>query len=109
MIGVLVLWGIVDGYRRVIPRTLAICGFDAAVLRAVLLITATAILFVYYALPAIWESDAISRFMGWTSMLLAPVVLVLGWRRIVPTTTGPGRVDLDTPIDTTIDTPMEKA
>lgn len=109
VIGVLVLWGIVDGYRRVIPRTLAICGFDAAVLRAMVLLTATAILFVYYALPAIWESDVISRFMGWTSMLLAPVVLVLTWRRIVPTPTGPAVFDLHPPSNTSIDTPMEKA
>lgn len=83
IVGPLVLWATVDCYRRVIPRTLAICRFETPAQRAVVLVVATLVMFACYALPAFWESDPISNFMAGTSVLLVPVVLVLTWRPIV--------------------------
>lgn len=81
--GALVLWAIVDGYRRVIPRAAAVGRFDTPTLRGILLTAATLVLFAYYAMPALEESDPVSLFMGGTSLLLVPVVLLLTWRPIV--------------------------
>ena len=84
--GALVLWAIMDGYRWVVPRAMSLCGFHTPALRGILLTVATLLLFGYYAMPALEEADPVSLFMGRTSLLLVPVVLVLTWRRIVPGT-----------------------
>jgi hypothetical protein len=47
------------------------------------LFAATATLFGYFAIPALEETDPVSLFMGRTSLLLIPVVLVATSRRAV--------------------------
>lgn len=83
VVGVLVLVGMVDAYRRVLPHAAAVSGFSTPTLRAILLILTTLLMFAYYALPALWESDPVSQFLGGTSILLTAVVLVLAWRPVV--------------------------
>lgn len=83
VVGTLVLWATVDGYRKVIPQTAVVCGFSTPTLRGVLLVIATLLMFTYYALPALWEQDPVSKFLGGTSILLTALVLVLAWRPVV--------------------------
>lgn len=79
-----VLWVLVDLYRSVLPRVLDLCGFaDLRVARALVLVAGTAVLFGYFAIPALEETDPVSQFLGRTSLLLIPVVLVATWRRVV--------------------------
>lgn len=41
------------------------------------------VLFGYFAVPALEEPDPVSQFLGRTSLLLVPVVLVAAGRRLV--------------------------
>ncbi|MBN9108299.1 MAG: hypothetical protein J0I34_05915 [Pseudonocardia sp.] len=97
----LVVWGTADLYRRVLPTVLERVGFARAE-RAVLLVVATASFFGYFAIPALEESDPVTLFLGRTSLLLIPIVVVATWRRVVGTPTG------DDPV-TTVPTPAEPA
>jgi hypothetical protein len=83
IIGALVLCAIVDFYRTVLPQSLDAGGIDASVGRGIVLVTATALLFAYFAIPGLAQSDNVSLFIGRTSLLLVPVVILLNWRRIV--------------------------
>lgn len=82
--GYLVLWVIVDFYRSVTPFSLKVFGFEpVTVARAFVLISATLWLFGYFAVPALLENDPVSLFMGRTSLLMIPGVLLATWRRNV--------------------------
>jgi len=83
IVGTLVLCVIVDFYRTVLPQSLDASGIDAPVGRGIVLATATALLFAYFAIPGLAQSDNVSLFIGRTSLLLVPVVIVSNWRRIV--------------------------
>ncbi|MTD14635.1 hypothetical protein GIS00_11845 [Nakamurella sp. YIM 132087] len=84
VVGALVLWTIVDLFRTVLPKAVVRFGFEAhPVARAAVLVTVVLVLFGYYAIPALEESDPVSLFMGRTSLLLVPVVLIATWRRCV--------------------------
>lgn len=81
---VVVLWAVVDLYRTVWPAVLGRVGFaDLRLPRAIVLVLGTAVLFGYFAIPALEESDAVSQFLGRTSLLLIPVVIVVAGRRLV--------------------------
>lgn len=80
----LVLWAVVDLYRRVMPYSLGVAGlgpFRPA--RAGVVVFATVVLFGYFAVPALLESDPVSLFMGRVSLMAIPVVVVAAWRRNV--------------------------
>lgn len=81
--GYLVLWGLVDCYRFVLPYTLRVCGLESRTARAVVLIVATALMFGYFAIPTLLEPDDFSQLLARTSLLAIPVVVVMTWRRIV--------------------------
>lgn len=81
--GYLVLWAVVDFYRAVLPHGRGRVGFVTQVRRAVVLIMTTAILFGYFAIPGLEESDPVSLFMARTSLLAIPVIVVLLWPRFV--------------------------
>jgi hypothetical protein len=83
IVGALVLWVVVDFYRTVLPRSLDASGIVAPQGRAIVLATATAILFAYFASPGLAQSDRVSLFIGRTSLLLVPVVILINWRRVV--------------------------
>ncbi len=102
----LVLWAVVDMYRSVLPRVLGFCGFgDLRAARALVLVAASAMLFGYFAIPALEETDPVTVFIGRTSLLLVPVVLVATWRRVVlddlPTAWGRAEVRRLAPVDVT--------
>jgi hypothetical protein len=82
--GYLVLWAIVDFYRTVLPLSLDHSVGGSPLARGVVLATATAILFGYFAIPGFEEDDDISLFMARTSLMIIPVIIILLWRRIVP-------------------------
>jgi len=81
--GVLVL--MVDFFRKVLPAGLSGSGIVSPVPRAVVFLTATAIMFVYFAVPAVLGDHSVTELMGITSVALVPVVAVLAWRRVVTT------------------------
>ena len=83
IVGTLVLCVIVDFYRTVLPQSLDASGIDVPVGRAIVLATATALLFAYFASPGLAQSDSVSLFIGRTSLLLVPVVILINWRRVV--------------------------
>lgn len=83
VVGYLVLWAMIDTYRLVLPRALDASGICTPPGRALVLITATALLFGYFAIPGLLESDDVSLFVSRTSLLLIPVVILANWRRIV--------------------------
>jgi hypothetical protein len=72
VIGYLVLWAMVDFYRTVLPAG-----------RGVVLVTATLLMFGYFAGPGLMMPDDISVFVSRTSLLLIPVVILVSWRRVV--------------------------
>jgi hypothetical protein len=84
VIGYLVLWAVVDLYRKVLPDALAASRFDARVGRAIMLVVVTAIFFGYLAVPGLLEDDdaVTTLFIARTSLLLIPVVILVNWRRI---------------------------
>lgn len=81
--GYLVLWTIIDFYRKVLPHSLDVVGFDSRAARAAVLILATLLLFGYFAIPGLEEPDAVSQFIARTSLLIIPVVVAANWRRVV--------------------------
>ncbi|MBN9107230.1 MAG: hypothetical protein J0I34_00480 [Pseudonocardia sp.] len=85
--GYLTLWAVMDLYQKVLPRTLGAAGFDpvraARAARAIVLILVTLVLFVLYGQPALEQSDPVSVFMGRTSLIVIPAVLIITWRRNV--------------------------
>lgn len=84
VVGYGVLWAIVDFYRVVMPYELGVLGFErVAAARACFLVAATLVLFGYYAIPPLGEPDPVSLFMGRTSLLMIPGVLIACWRRNV--------------------------
>jgi hypothetical protein len=85
ILGYLVLWVIVDFYRTVLPTSLDTCQITIQVGRAVVLVTATLILFAYFAGPGLMKDHALTQFISRTSLLLIPVVLLASWRRVVRT------------------------
>ena len=85
IIGYLTLWAMVDFYRTVMPTSLDTCGVGMRVGRALVLVTATLLLFGYFALPGLMKDDDLTQFISRTSLLLIPVVLLVSWRRVVRT------------------------
>jgi hypothetical protein len=82
--GYLTLWAIVDLYQKALPRTLDAAGFGRVwPARASVLVLSTLALFVLYALPALEQADPVSVFMGRTSLIIIPAVLIATWRRNV--------------------------
>ncbi len=81
--GYLVLWAIVDFYRKVLPGALGVVGFAAPGARAAVLVLATAVLFGYFAIPGLLEPDPVSQFIARTSLLIVPAVVAANWRRVV--------------------------
>jgi hypothetical protein len=84
LVGYLTLWAIVDLYRKAMPRTLGAAGFGHLwPARAIVLVLSTLALFVLYASPALEQADPVSVFMGRTSLIIIPAVLMATWRRNV--------------------------
>lgn len=81
--GYLVLWGLVDFYRVVLPYTLRVCGFESRTARTVVLIVATALMFGYFAIPSLLEPDNFSQLLSRTSLLAIPLIVAMMWRQIV--------------------------
>jgi hypothetical protein len=82
--GFLTLWAIVDLYQKALPWTLGAAGFGRLwPARAIVLVLSTLVLFVLYALPALEQADPVSVFMGRTSLIIIPAVLIATWRRNV--------------------------
>lgn len=83
IIGGLVLWAMVDFYRTVLPQALDASGIHAPAGRALVLVVVTALMFGYFAQPGLYQPEAVSRFIGETSLLLIPVVIAINWRPVV--------------------------
>ena len=83
IIGYLTLWAMVDFYRTVLPESLDASDIRARVGRALVLVTATLLLFGYFAGPGLMKDDDLTQFISRTSLLLIPVVLLVSWRRVV--------------------------
>jgi hypothetical protein len=74
----LVVWGIVDLYRRVMPAVLDRVGFPRAG-RVFVLVAGTATFFGYFAIPALEEPEPVTLFLGRSSLLAIPVVICAAW------------------------------
>jgi len=85
--GYLVLWAIINLYRRVLPRSVVDTQLGTRAGRAFLLIVSTTVLFGYFAIPGFEESDPVSGFIAGTSVLAIPAVVVVTWCRVVGMTT----------------------
>jgi hypothetical protein len=83
VIGYLVLWAMVDFYRTVLPTSLDASRIDFPAGRGLVLVTATLLMFGYFAAPGLMMPDDISLFVSRTSLLLIPVVICVSWRRVV--------------------------
>ena len=83
LVGAFVLWVMTDFYRTVLPQSLDASRIDTAVGRALVLVTATAIMFAYFATPGLVQSDDVSPSIGGTSLLLIPVVILINLRPVV--------------------------
>ena len=81
IVGYLVLWGLVDFYRRVLPSSLDASDMRPAWARAIVLVVATGVIFAFFAIPGFLEPDAVSLFIAGTSVLAIPPVLLATWRR----------------------------
>jgi len=81
VVGYLVLWGLVDFYRRVLPSSLDASRMQTAWARAIVLVVATGVIFAFFAIPGFLETDAVSTFIAGTSVLAIPPVLLATWRR----------------------------
>jgi hypothetical protein len=86
IIGALVLWALVDFYRTVLPQSLEASGIETISGRMLVLVTSTALMFAYFASPGLAQSDDVSLFIGRTSLLLVPVVILINWRRVATRT-----------------------
>jgi hypothetical protein len=82
IVGYLVLWGLVDFYRHVLPTSLDACGLLATWARASVLVVSTCVIFAYFAIPGFLEADAVSLFIAGTSVMVIPPVLLATWRRV---------------------------
>ena len=84
VVGAFVLWVMIHFYRAL---TAAVTRRQPDELRhqgrALVLVTATAIMFAYFATPGLVQSDDVSLFIGGTSLLLIPVVILINWRPVV--------------------------
>ncbi|MFI5509410.1 hypothetical protein ACIA48_18240 [Mycobacterium sp. NPDC051804] len=83
VIGYLTLAAMVDFYRTVMPTSLDASGICTPVGRAAVLVTATLLLFGYFAGPGLLKDDVLTQFISRTSLLLIPVILLVSWRRVV--------------------------
>jgi hypothetical protein len=83
VIGYLVLWAMIDFYRTVLPLSLDASGIDVPPGRAFVLLISTVLMFAYFATPGLAQSDGVSLFIGRTSLLLIPVIVLVNWRRVV--------------------------
>lgn len=85
VVGYLVLWAVVDLYRKVLPDTLAASRVDASAGRAIVLVIVTVIFFGYFAAPGLLEDDdaVTTLFIARTSLLFIPVVVLVNWRKTV--------------------------
>ncbi|MFB2598980.1 hypothetical protein ACEXQE_14410 [Herbiconiux sp. P17] len=83
IVGYLVVWGLFDFYRRVLPCTLEAATVTPRPARAIVLIVATAVIFGYFAIPGFVESDPVSQVIAGTSVLLIPPIVLLQWGRAV--------------------------
>jgi hypothetical protein len=79
-----VLWTIVDFYRDILPYTLGTCRFQAEkVARAIVLVFAVGLMFGYFAIPALEETEPVTLFMGRFSLMLIPAIILATGRRNV--------------------------
>ncbi|MFE0577358.1 hypothetical protein [Streptomyces sp. NPDC058874] len=79
-----VIWAITDLYRDILPYTLGTCRFEPErIARALVLVLTVGLMFAYFALPALLETEPVTLFMGRFSLVLIPVILVATWRRNV--------------------------
>ncbi|MBY0290094.1 MAG: hypothetical protein K2X52_23570 [Mycobacteriaceae bacterium] len=83
IIGYLTLWAMIDFYRTVLPESLDTSGIRARIGRALVLVTATLLLFGYFAGPGLMKDDQLTQFISRTSLLLIPVVMLISWQRVV--------------------------
>jgi hypothetical protein len=80
----LVLWGIVDFYRNMLPLGLQLSGFFTPTARGVTLVVATVFLFGYFANPSLLVGpDPRLQALAATSIMAIPPIVILLWRRIV--------------------------
>ncbi|WP_188939856.1 hypothetical protein [Nakamurella endophytica] len=80
----LVLWAVVDFYRKVMPLGLRLSEFRTATARAVTLIAMTVFLFGYFANPSLLVgSDVRAQILAATSMMTIAPIVILQWRRLV--------------------------
>jgi hypothetical protein len=79
----LVLWAMVDLCRIVLPETLDSRRIVSPAGRAIVLIAATVLMFMYFAFPGLLEDGLLSVFIARTSLLLISVIILVNWRRIV--------------------------
>jgi hypothetical protein len=69
----------------VLPISLDASGIGTRVSRALVLVTATLLLFGYFAGPGLLKDDDLTQFISRTSLLLIPIVLLASWQRVVRT------------------------
>jgi hypothetical protein len=82
--GYLVLWAIVDCYRRVLPLGVRLSDFVTPTARGVTLVVATTVLFGYFANPSLLVgSDPRLQVLAATSLMAIPPILILLWPRLV--------------------------
>lgn len=67
------------------PESLDASGIRARIGRASVLVTATLLIFGYFAGSGLMKDDDLTQFISRTSLLLIPVVLLVSWRRVVRT------------------------
>lgn len=80
-VGYLVLAALLDFYRRVLPTALDSTGLRSPVAEAIVLVTSTVVIFVYFAIPGFLETDPVSLFIAGTSVLVVFPVVLLHWPR----------------------------
>jgi hypothetical protein len=81
VLGYLVLWGLVDFYRRVLPRAAESTQLRSTASRAFVLIVSSLVIFAYFAIPGFLETDPVSLFIAGTSVLVIPPVVLMNWPR----------------------------
>jgi hypothetical protein len=82
VIGYLVLWALIDFYRRVLPITLDSTGLRSPGSAFVVLVVSTVVIFAYFAIPGFLETDPVSLFIAGTSVLVILPVILLQWPRL---------------------------
>ena len=78
-VGYLVLAALIDFYRRVLPTALESTGLRSTASEAIVLVTSTAVIFGYFAIPGFLETDPVSLFVAGTSVLVILPVVLLRW------------------------------